>query len=273
MLANASFAVSAERPGSPWRTNALLMLGSAHLLLGDEAAADAALTAAVEAGGTAGALVAWAGRAGLAMARGDWSAAERFAQESQAIVTRAQLGHILPALSTYAVTARIAIHRGDAAGARDELVRAQLVRPLATYAAPWVSVGALLELASAYLAMADPAGARNVVAEAEAIARRRPDLGILNARLADMRRRLRDAASNLAGSSALTTAELRLLPILSTPLTFKEIGERIFLSPHTVKTHAISIYGKLQASSRSEAVEHAIELGLLEPFPGLPPAR
>ena len=273
MLANASFAVAAERPGSPWRTNALLMLGSAHLLLGDEAAADAALTAAVEAGGTAGALVAWAGRASLAMARSDWSAAERFAQESEAIVTRAQLAHILPALSTYAVTARIAIHRGDLARAREELVRAQLVRPLATYAAPWVSVGALLELARAYLAIADPAGARNVVAEAEAIARRRPALGILNARLAEMRRRLRDAASTLAGSSALTAAELRLLPILSTPLTFKEIGERVFLSPHTVKTHAISIYGKLQASSRSEAVEHAIELGLLEPFPGLSPAR
>jgi LuxR family maltose regulon positive regulatory protein len=207
------------------------------------------------------------------MARSDWSAAERFAQESEAIVTRAQLAHILPALSTYAVTARIAIHRGDLARAREELVRAQLVRPLATYAAPWVSVGALLELARAYLAIADPAGARNVVAEAEAIARRRPALGILNARLAEMRRRLRDAASTLAGSSALTAAELRLLPILSTPLTFKEIGERVFLSPHTVKTHAISIYGKLQASSRSEAVEHAIELGLLEPFPGLSPAR
>ena len=115
--------------------------------------------------------------ASLAMARSDWSAAERFAQESEAIVTRAQLAHILPALSTYAVTARIAIHRGDLARAREELVRAQLVRPLATYAAPWVSVGALLELARAYLAIADPAGARNVVAEAEAIARRRPALG------------------------------------------------------------------------------------------------
>jgi LuxR family maltose regulon positive regulatory protein len=53
-------------------------------------------------------------------------------------------------------------------------------------------------------------------------------------------------------------------------LTFREIGERVFLSPHTVKTQAISIYGKLGASSRSEAVERAIELGLLEPFPGLP---
>jgi LuxR family maltose regulon positive regulatory protein len=152
-------------------------------------------------------------------------------------------------------------------------VRAQVVRPLASYASPWNAVGALLELARAYLAISDVAGARNVVAEAEAIARRRPALGVLGADLAEMRHRLADASTTLAGSSTLTTAELRLLPILSTPLTFKEIGDRMFLSHHTVKTQAISIYGKLQASSRSEAVERAIELGLLEPFPGLAPTR
>ena len=188
MLVNAMFAASAERPGSPWRTNALLMVGSAHLLLGDEVAADAAFTDAVEAGGIAGALVSWASRASLAMARRDWTAAGEFARESRAIIARAQLAHILPSLATYAVAARIAIHHGDLAQARQELVRAQLVRPLATYAAPWVAVGALLELARAYLAIADPAGARNVLSEADAIVRRRPALGTLNASLEEIRR-------------------------------------------------------------------------------------
>ena len=91
----------------------------------------------------------------------------------------------------------------------------------------------------------------------------------LAVQLAEMRRRLGDAARTLAGSSSLTGAELRLLPILSTHLTFQEIGDRLGVSRHTVKTQAISVYGKLQASSRSEAVERAIEIGLLEPFPGL----
>jgi LuxR family maltose regulon positive regulatory protein len=77
----------------------------------------------------------------------------------------------------------------------------------------------------------------------------------------------------LAGASTLTAAELRVLPALSTPLSFKEIGERLYLSPHTIKTHAMSIYGKLDASSRSEAVERAIELGLLDPFPRVPARR
>ena len=273
MLANASLVVSAEGPGSPWRTNALLMLGSARSLLGDDVAADAAFADAIEAGATAGAMVAWANRAGLAIARGDWGAAERFAHESHVVLARAHLGNISAALMTHAVAARVAIHRGVPARAREELVRAQLVCPIVTDAAPPFAVGALLELARAYLAIADPAGARNVLSQAEAIARRRPALGILNASLVEMRERLKAATSVLAGSSALSTAELRLLPILSTPLTFVEIGERMFLSRHTVKTQAISIYGKLGASSRSEAVQRAIELGLLEPFPGLSPAR
>ena len=58
-------------------------------------------------------------------------------------------------------------------------------------------------------------------------------------------------------------AELRLLPLLTTHLTFREIGERLFVSQNTVKTQAISIYRKLDATSRGEAVERATALGLL----------
>jgi len=186
---------------------------------------------------------------------------------------RARFGESLPSLLVYIAAARVAIHRGEIARGREELLRAQLIRPLVSYAAPWVAVGSLLDLARAYLAISDPAGARNVVHEAEDIARRRPTLGVLTRELAEMRERLSDATRTLAGSSALTAAELRLLPILSTHLTFQEIADRLHLSRHTVKTQAISIYGKLQASSRGEAIERAIELGLLEPFPGLPLSR
>ena len=70
---------------------------------------------------------------------------------------------------------------------------------------------------------------------------------------------------------SLTGAELRLLPYLATHLTFPEIATRLFISRNTVKTEAVSIYRKLTASSRSEAIERAIEVGLLESI--LPPAR
>jgi len=73
-----------------------------------------------------------------------------------------------------------------------------------------------------------------------------------------------DLASSIPGPSSLTSAELRVLPMLTTHLTFPEIGAELFLSPHTVKSQAISIYRKLGASSRTQAVARSRELGLLD---------
>jgi LuxR family maltose regulon positive regulatory protein len=108
-----------------------------------------------------------------------------------------------------------------------------------------------------------------VVSEAERIVRRRPDLGVLTASLRELRRRLDESVRTIGGPSTLTPAELRLLPMLSTYLPFEEIGERLHVSRHTVHSQSQSIYAKLGVSSRSEAVGRAIEIGLLEPFPGL----
>jgi LuxR family maltose regulon positive regulatory protein len=66
------------------------------------------------------------------------------------------------------------------------------------------------------------------------------------------------------GASALTAAELRLLPLLSTHLSFPEIAEELFLSRNTIKSQASSIYRKLGASTRSQAITRSRELGLLE---------
>ena len=57
-----------------------------------------------------------------------------------------------------------------------------------------------------------------------------------------------------------------MLALLPYYLSFKEIGQRLGVKATTVKTHALSIYGKLGASTRSEAVDLAVEAGLLERF-------
>jgi LuxR family maltose regulon positive regulatory protein len=51
--------------------------------------------------------------------------------------------------------------------------------------------------------------------------------------------------------------------LLATHLTFREIGERLHLSQHTVKAEAISIYRKLGETSRSHAIERSRSIGLL----------
>ena len=65
------------------------------------------------------------------------------------------------------------------------------------------------------------------------------------------------------GASALTMAERRLLPLLCTHLTAAGIAAKLFLSPHTIKSQMKSVYRKLGATTRTQAVTRSRELGLL----------
>ena len=86
-----------------------------------------------------------------------------------------------------------------------------------------------------------------------------PDAGILRARLL----RLRDQLEARMLLEPLTTAEHRVLELLPTELSLKEVASRLWVSPETVRTHAHDIYRKLEVHSRSEAVARARELGML----------
>jgi LuxR family transcriptional regulator, maltose regulon positive regulatory protein len=271
-LATATWAASQELPDSPWRPHLLQSLGTARLALDDLDGAEEAYDEALVAGDgrpSPTTLAVLAKQASIRIRRGDWEGADGLLRRLREQHPGALDDGTVTSLIVYAVSARIAIHRGELDRGRDELVHAQLVRPLASHAIPLASVAALLELARAYLAISDPGGAQLVLREAEAIVRRRPMLGTLTTDVMDLRRRLAGAAATLAGSSTLTAAELRVLPLLPTYLSFQDIADRLAISRNTVKTHAMSIYGKLWASSRGEAVERAVELGLLEPYPGL----
>ena len=122
----------------------------------------------------------------------------------------------------------------------------------------------LIELARSHLALGDGSGARTLLREFADSRGSHSDLHVLDLHVEEIRRKLEALPLGHVGESALTAAELRLLPYLSTHLTFREIGARLFVSPNTVKTQAISIYRKLSVSSRSEAVVRAQEVGLIE---------
>ena len=47
-------------------------------------------------------------------------------------------------------------------------------------------------------------------------------------------------------------------------LSAPEIAAQLYLSPHTIKSQALSLYRKLGATTRTQAVARARELGLLE---------
>ena len=54
-----------------------------------------------------------------------------------------------------------------------------------------------------------------------------------------------------------------MLDLIAGGATNREIAERLFLSPHTVKEHTASLYRKLGVRNRAEAVQKAQRLGLL----------
>ena len=204
-------------------------------------------------------------RSMVAMTRRQWNQAEALANDATAVLRRAGIGdcYITPLLN--AVQARVALRRGDILAARRELISAQRLRPLLTYALPYAAVQARIELARSHLALADTAAARTLMREIDELLRRRPDLGTLVGEAQALRARLAEQhGPATAGASALTRAELRILPLLATHLSFPEMGAELFLSQNTVKSQAGSLYRQLGAASRSQAVARARELGLLE---------
>jgi LuxR family maltose regulon positive regulatory protein len=246
-----------------------LMQGIARILCGDPDGGDASLKDAVSIGEQVGSpedvAVALCERSLVAMARSQWDRAGALADQARTVLRRAGIEESFATALICALRARAAMHRGDVPAARRELLSAQHLRPLLTSAVPYLAVQARLELARVHLALADPVGARTLMREVDDLLRRRPGLGTLVGQATAMRAQLsRDRGSSSPGASALTAAELRLLPLLSTHLSFPQIAEEMSLSRHTIKSQAMSIYRKLGTPSRSQAVARSRELGLLE---------
>ena len=62
----------------------------------------------------------------------------------------------------------------------------------------------------------------------------------------------------------LSEREREVLALIGAGATNREIGQRLYLSPHTVKEHTSALYRKLQVRNRAEAVQRAQRIGLLE---------
>jgi len=253
-------------PSSPYRATMLHTEGVASLLEGDvEQAAPIlarAFDEAIRVGAFPFAAVVLAERGIVEIERDDWPEAEVLAERASSFLDDGSFDEYWTSALVYAWLARVALHRGEVPRAQGYVARAARLRPLLTYVLPVVSVQALLELARAYVALADPAGAQAVLRQINDIFQNRPDLGVRVEQAERLRAAVDSFKGDAVGASSLTAAELRLLPLLSTHLSLAEIGERLYISRNTVKTQAVSIYRKLGVSSRSSAIARMNELGL-----------
>jgi LuxR family maltose regulon positive regulatory protein len=268
MLVDARDGASGLDLRDPWRPAASLLVGVSLMLLGEAGEADRAFAEAASLAQGHGFVetyvTALSERSILAAANGDLDAAERFAIDAARVSVDGANGFLSAALGL-AVHARTLLRHSRWDEARAELAKAQRLTPILTDAMPWLAVQTRLELGQAYVTLRDAGAAQSLVGEITDHLARHLDLGVL----VDQAAALRAAASAMPPSqpgkaAGLTGAELRLLPMLATHLSFREIGERLYVSRNTIKTQAISVYRKLGVSARSAAVDRAAELGLIE---------
>jgi LuxR family transcriptional regulator, maltose regulon positive regulatory protein len=190
----------------------------------------------------------------------------------------------LPAARRALLQARVALARGDHHGAQDHL-RSQSAAELT----PRRALARQLLLAAAAIARGDPTAA-SIVGGALQTARRggflntvvtaapqltsylvghaaqmRPDPFTEQLIGAALEVRATQPHASRPGSvliEPLTAAELRMLQLLPT-CTYLQIAATLYISRNTVKSRLRSIYQKLSVTSRSEAIERAVDLRLL----------
>jgi LuxR family maltose regulon positive regulatory protein len=244
---------------------ALATLAHAHYLRGDIAAARAAAEEAAAQPGAPhqpqGLIQAHALLALLECDAGHPHAAEATARHVVARARELGLAGIMPMGIAHHALGQALLDLGQAQDAERELERAEILRRAPE---PRLDhVHSLLVLAQARVARGRLALAASELELAREQLDAFTDAGRLGALADEVANRLDQANAGVGKTvEPPSPAELAVLRLLSTDLSQREIGNELFLSMNTVKTHIRNLYRKLGVSSREAAVCQANTVGL-----------
>ena len=200
----------------------------------------------------------------LASDRGDHALARSKVEAASAILKKSSLGGLTQASFVHTAWGTVLGAEGDLNGARDHLEKAIALRDSFQHSTPLPTLQTLIGLSGVRFEVGDRDGARELLHRAISILEFHPDAGSLSTSTKRLQRSLGGTSQrpSLYGES-LTDRELVVLRLLNTSLTHREIGNALFISLNTVKSHVRSLYQKLMVSSRAEALAKGNELGLL----------
>ena len=268
MVAGATRAYELTRDDDDLRPLACLLRGAGLHLLGEREIARPLLEEGARRGGIVAPVaqvLCLAQLALLAVEGDDWEHAALLSSRARLQVERVGIdGYPICAL-VYAVSALVRAHRERVEPAQEDRRHALKLLDALVDSPPWYGIEARVALARATLRLGDVVATRSLLDDAA-----RRDCGLAELPVAvgwiEQCREQAEAfaVSSLVGPSSLTTAELRVLRMLPTHLSFREMGLRLQVSSNTIKTHAHAVYRKLDASSRSEAVMKARRMGLVD---------
>ncbi len=176
----------------------------------------------------------------------EFAAATDRVEEGSAIVSRSDISQPVHALALWTADASIASRSGDLDRARRALGQVEQHLDLAA-ALVWLQAEVAVRCAETCWALGDGATANRFADRARVALKIVPDSETLTDRLAR-------AANTASGFAMLTPAEQRIFNQLATHLTLEQIGEGLYVSRATVKSHVASIYSKLGVRTRAQAV-------------------
>jgi len=195
--------------------------------------------------------------------RGELEAAERLVHASRATSEARGLDEHPPNEMAFVAEGIVLLARGDIERAEARFERAAT---LSRRGRDRIEIAhALLWLGRGRARAGDADGAADALHAAQAQLRgaRVPSLVTL---ARELEHEIGEAPAAIPDSDAaplLSAAEQRVLELLPTDLTYREIADRLYLSLNTVRTHGQRIRRKLGASTRDEAVSAARRLDLL----------
>jgi LuxR family maltose regulon positive regulatory protein len=267
MAADARLAMRLQEPDDIWRCTAMFLDAEATYLTGHPAEARPRLREIgdlAEAYGAYPVLVAALTQlATLAVEVNDWRGAEELSERAVEVLTEHRLQDVPLLVGTHCMSALLAARSGRADEAAALARRCSTLIAITPYLPPWAAMQCRYLLARAQLILGDTAAARVLLSEA--FASDTNDATSLRELTEKTWQQIEQMSLGFAhGASALTTAELRVLQYLPTYLSFENIGKELFVSRNTVKSQAIAAYRKLGVTSRTEAVERAQALGLVQ---------
>ncbi len=255
-----------EPEESPWRPLCAFLQGAVLHLQGNIEDAEAKLREAADLSAFETPNVHALSLAELAICaieRGDWGMARELSEHARVEVERSGLQEEVFASIVYAVSALSCAHWRQPAEARRDAMRATRLLASLSGLARWMAVEGRVLVANAYLLLRDSAATRESLRDAQRDLSHLPDAPGLRARFDEAHQAVIER-SELGTDPALTAAEIRVLQFLPTHLSFREIADRLHVSRNTVKTQVISAYRKLGVASRTEAVESARGLAVIE---------
>ena len=256
MLTDGLFASAMERSAGTRRTHTgCRIVGAAHVLLGrpDEAIAplEEAVLLAEPQDSAQLELVFCLGYLALAhLDRGEEDRARLLTRRAQRVIIELGLERNWMSLPAFTASLTLLARSGQSAGERREVATVSDCLHLAA-AAPWLIADVASRCAEASLAIGDSQTASVLAETAHYHLARLPDAGNIPVRLA---RLASDAVSTSPLLATLTPAERRVLSELTTYRTLAEIAGKLSVSRTTIKTQVASLYSKLNASTRAQAV-------------------